>query len=29
VMAGHRYARDMDGVQKDVPFLRDDAEIRD
>ncbi len=29
VMAGHRYAQDMDGVQKDVPFLRDDAEIRD
>jgi dimethylamine/trimethylamine dehydrogenase len=29
VMAGHRYAREMDTVPEDVPFRRDDAEIRD
>jgi len=28
VMAGHRYAREMDEKPDGVPFLRDDAEIR-
>ena len=29
VMAGHRYAREMDAPVKDVPFRRDDAVIVD
>jgi len=29
VMSGHRYAREFDTDPQDVPFLRDDAEIRD
>jgi dimethylamine/trimethylamine dehydrogenase len=27
VMAGHRYAREMDAPEKDVPFRRDESKI--